>query len=128
RITSNSLEGASLIIVEFELGRDNDQAAQDIRSRIELIRRDLPLEIEPPVVSKFDFSAQPIVSLALASNSVPVPELTRLADEQVRRTIETVSGVGNVDVAGGLLREVRVFIDPTQLQAYGVSTGEVIGA
>ncbi len=128
RITSNSLEGASLIIVEFELGRDNDQAAQDIRSRIELIRRELPLAIEPPVVSKFDFSAQPIISLALASNTMAVPELTRLADEQVRRTIETVSGVGNVDVAGGLLREVRVFIDPTQLQAYGVSTGEVIGA
>lgn len=128
RISSNSLEGASLIIIEFELGRDNDQAAQDIRSRIEGIRRNLPLTMEEPIVSKFDFSAQPILSLALASNVLSVPELTRLADEDVRRAIETVSGVGNVDVAGGLLREVRIFIDPTQLDAYGVSTSEVIGA
>src|SRR5690606_14356041 len=128
RITSNSLEGASLIIIEFELGRDNDQAAQDIRARIEAIRRNLPQGIEEPIVSKFDFSAQPILSLALASNTLSVPELTRLADEEIRRAIETVSGVGNVDVAGGLLREVRVFVDPTQLDAYGISTAEVIAA
>src|SRR5690606_30839149 len=128
RITSNSLEGASLIIIEFELGRDNDQAAQDIRARIEAIRRNLPQGIEEPIVSKFDFSAQPILSLALASNTLSVPELTRLADEEIRRAIETVSGVGNVDVAGGLLRAVRVFVDPTQLDAYGISPAEVIAA
>ena len=128
RITSMSLEGVSQVVVEFELGRDGDQAAQDIRARVELVRRDLPLDIEPPVVQKFDFSATPIISLALASTRVPVPELTRIADEQVRRQLESVSGVGSVQLAGGLLREVRVFIDPAQLQALGVSASEVIGA
>ncbi len=128
RITSVSLEGVSQVIVEFELDRDGDQAAQDIRSRVELVRRNLPLQIEPPVVQKFDFSAAPILSLALASNNVPVPELTRLADEDVRRRLESVSGVGSVQIAGGLLREVRVLIDPAQLQSLGVTTQEVLGA
>ncbi|HSJ08875.1 MAG TPA: efflux RND transporter permease subunit, partial [Longimicrobiales bacterium] len=128
RITSISLEGVSQVIVEFDLSRDGDLAAQDIRTRIDLVRRQLPADIDPPVVQKFDPSALPIVSLALASNTLGVAELTRLADEQVRRALESVDGVGNVQIAGGLLREIRVFIDPSQLQAYGVSPGEVMAA
>ena len=69
RITSQSLEGISLVTVEFELDRDPDVASQDIRSKIETIRRDLPADIDPPVVQKFDPAAQPIVSLALSSAS-----------------------------------------------------------
>jgi HAE1 family hydrophobic/amphiphilic exporter-1 len=128
RITSISLEGVSQVIVEFDLGRDGDQAAQDIRSKIDLIRRQLPLDIDPPVVQKFDPAAAPIISLALASNSLGVAELTRLADEDVRRRLESVSGVGNVQLAGGLLREIRVYIDPSQMQSYGVSVAEVMAA
>jgi HAE1 family hydrophobic/amphiphilic exporter-1 len=128
RITSISLEGVSQVIVEFDLGRDGDQAAQDIRSKIDLIRRQLPLDIDPPVVQKFDPADQPIISLALASNTLGVAELTRLADEDVRRRLESVSGVGNVQLAGGLLREIRVFIDPSQMQSYGVSIEEVMAA
>jgi HAE1 family hydrophobic/amphiphilic exporter-1 len=128
RITSISLEGVSQVIVEFDLGRDGDQAAQDIRSKIDLIRRQLPTDIDPPVVQKWDPAAEPIVSLALASNTLGVAELTRLADEDVRRRLESVSGVGNVQLAGGLLREIRIFIDPAQMQSYGVSVEEVMGA
>ena len=79
RITSISLEGVSQIIVEFDLGRNGDQAAQDIRARIDAVRRDLPEDIEAPVVQKFDPSAQPILSLALSSSTLGVPELTRLS-------------------------------------------------
>jgi hydrophobic/amphiphilic exporter-1 (mainly G- bacteria), HAE1 family len=128
RITSVSLESVSQVIVEFDLDRDGDQAAQDIRSRIDVIRRQLPVDINPPVVQKFDPSAQPILSLALASNTMSVADLTRLADEDVRRRLESVDGVGNVQLAGGLRREIRIFLDPTALQAYGVSLPEVIGA
>ncbi|HEX6135454.1 MAG TPA: efflux RND transporter permease subunit [Longimicrobiales bacterium] len=128
RITSISLEGISQVIIEFDLGRDGDQAAQDIRSKIDLIRRQLPQDIDPPVVQKWNPADQPIISLALASNSLSVAELTRLADEDVRRRLEAVNGVGNVQLAGGLLREIRVFIDPAQMQSYGVSIEEVMGA
>jgi len=71
-ITSVSLEGVSQVIVEFQLERKSDAAAQDIRSKIETIRRDLPEDIDPPVVQKLDPAAQPILSLALASTSVPM--------------------------------------------------------
>ncbi|HSK19446.1 MAG TPA: efflux RND transporter permease subunit, partial [Longimicrobiales bacterium] len=128
RITSISLEGVSQVIVEFDLGRDGDQAATDVRSKIDLIRRQLPTDIDPPVVQKFDPADAPIISLALASNTMGVAELTRMADEDVRRRLESVSGVGNVQLAGGLLREIRIFIDPAQMQSYGVSVEEVMGA
>ena len=67
KITSVSLEGVSQVIVEFDLGRAGDQAAQDLRDKIDGVRRNLPQDIEPPVVTKFDPSAQPIISLALSS-------------------------------------------------------------
>ena len=92
RITSSSIEGVSLIIVEFELERDGDLAAQDIRARIDLVRRELPVDIEPPLVLKFDPSMQPILSLALSSDELSAAELTSLADETVRRRLEPVTG------------------------------------
>jgi HAE1 family hydrophobic/amphiphilic exporter-1 len=128
RITSNSLEGVSSVVVEFELERDGDLASQDIRARIDQVRRNLPTDIEAPVVQKFDPSAQPILSLALSSGTLSVPELTTLADETIRRQLESVSGVGQVQIAGGLEREIRVNLLPERMQALGVSAQEVLGA
>lgn len=128
RITSISLESVSQVIIEFELGRDVDQASQDIRSKIEAVRRDLPEDIEPPVVQKFDPQAMPIVSLALSSETLPLPELTTLADETVRRKLESVTGVGEVRLTGGLEKEIRVHLDPVRMQAVGVAVPEVMAA
>ena len=128
RITSVSLEGVSQVTVEFELSRSADLGAQDIRSKIETIRRDLPVAIDPPVVQKFDPAAQPIISLALSSNTVPLPQLTALADEDLRRALENVRGVGEVRIAGGLEREIRVYLQPDRLRALGVSVTEVMSA
>ncbi|MDT7857359.1 efflux RND transporter permease subunit [Rubrivirga sp. S365] len=127
-ITSISLEGVSQIIVEFDLDRSSDDAANDIRSKIATVRADLPADIEEPLVQTFDPSAQPIVSLAVSSTALPIQDLTSLADEDIRRQLEAVPGVGEVQVAGGLAREIRVNVDPARLQAQGVSVNEVIGA
>ena len=128
RITSQSLEGVSVIVFEFELDRDGDLAAQDIRAKIEAVRRDLPEDIDPPVVQKFDPASQPIVSLALASDVQPIPALTVLADETIRRQLESVRGVGEVRLAGGLAREVRVNLLPDRMRAVSVSVPEVMAA
>ncbi len=128
KITSNSLEGVSLIVIEFELNRNVDLASQDIRAKIEGIRRDLPEDIEAPVVQKFDPAAQPILSLALQSETLPLVNLTSLADETIRRSLESVRGVGEVRITGGLKREVRVFIDPRKMQSVNVTIPEVMGA
>jgi len=127
-ITSISLEGVSQIIIEFELDRKVDDAAQDVRSKIEGIRRSLPNDIDPPVVQKLDPAAQPIVSLALSSSTIPIVELTTLAEEALRRRLESVSGVGEVRVTGGADREVRVYLRPGRLQALGITVPEVMGA
>lgn len=128
KITSQTLEGVSVVIVEFELGRNGDQAAQDLRSKIEAIRRELPTDIEPPLVQKFDPSSTPILSLALSSTSMPTVDLTTLADQTIRRKLETVSGVGEVRITGGLEREVRVYLQPDQLHALGISVTDVMRA
>jgi len=128
RISSTSLESASLVIIEFDLGRDVDAAAQDVRAKIEAIRSELPLDIEPPQVQKFDPADMPIISLALASETMPLVEQTILADETIRRALETVHGVGEVRITGGVKREVRVFLNPSRMQAVGVTVPEVIGA
>ncbi len=128
RITSVSLEGVSQIVVEFDLGRDVDVASQDIRAKIEGIRRELPADIESPVVQKFDPAAEPIISLALASNTQPIDRLTLLADETIRRRLESARGVGEVRIAGGLEREIRVNLIPNRLQALGVTVPDVMQA
>src|SRR3954471_2743494 len=127
-ITSISLEGVSQIIVEFDLGRDVDVASQDIRAKIEGIRRNLPDEIEAPIVQKFDPSAQPILSLALSSKTQPIDRLTVLADETIRRRLESARGVGEVRIAGGLDRQIRINLMPTRLQGLGVTVPDVMGA
>ncbi len=127
-ITSVSLEGISQVIIEFELTRKSDEAAQDVRSKIETIRGDLPTDIDPPIVQKLDPSAQPILSLALSSSTLPMVDLTSLADETLRRRLEAVSGVGEVRIAGGAAREVRVYLRPGQLRALGVTVPDVMSA
>jgi HAE1 family hydrophobic/amphiphilic exporter-1 len=128
RITSTTLEGASQIIIEFELDRDVDQAAQDVRDKIAAVRRELPADIEEPLVLKFDIAAQPIISLTLSSSTMPIADLTALADETVRRRLEGVTGVGQAQIAGGQEREIRVNLVPDWMQARGVSVTDVMGA
>jgi HAE1 family hydrophobic/amphiphilic exporter-1 len=127
-ITSISLEGVSQVIVEFDLARDVNEAAQDIRAKIEAIRRDLPADIDPPVIQKLDPAAEPIMSLALSSGTQPLVQLTALADEVIRRRLESVDGVGEVRIAGGLEREVRVFLLPARMQALGITVPAIMGA
>ncbi len=127
-IWSYSSEGVSQVIVFFELERDVDEAAADVRSKLEAVRRDLPTDIEAPVVNKFDPMAQPILSLSVSSETVPIDQLTTLADETVRRSIESVSGVGEVRLTGGLQRQIRVSLFPDRMQARGITVNEVIGA
>ena len=128
KITSISLEGVSQVIVEFQLTRNVDLAAQDLRSKIDGIRRNLPTGIDPPVVQKIDFGAMPIISLALSNPQVPLVKLTALADETVRRRLESVAGVGEVRISGGLKREVRVYLQPARMEALGITVPQVEAA
>jgi HAE1 family hydrophobic/amphiphilic exporter-1 len=126
-ITSSSLEGLSLIFIEFELNVDEMDAQQDVRAKIETIRADLPTDIDPPLVLRYDLSEIPILSLALRSETRSTRELTNLADEVIRRELEAVEGVGQVNLLGGEKRAIAVELDPERLAAHAISIQQVMG-
>ena len=86
-LTSSSREQGSIITIEFELDRDVDEAANDVRERVSRIRGNLPQEIEEPVVSKVDANAQPIVWLAVSSDSYSALEISDIADRVLKERI-----------------------------------------
>src|SRR5688572_12134364 len=98
RVMSTSSEGFATIFVEFNLGTKIMDAQADVRSKIDAIRLDLPSDIDPPIISRADPSAQPIMSLAVQGDGWRLRELTRLAEEMVSKRIENIPGVGNVTV------------------------------
>jgi hydrophobic/amphiphilic exporter-1 (mainly G- bacteria), HAE1 family len=126
RMTSNSLDSFGNIVVEFVFEKDPQQATQEIRDEISGIRNQLPIEMEEPILTRFDPQDQPIVSLTLSSAGLNGAELTRLADPDITRRLRGIPGVASVDLAGGIERELVVEIRPRDLQASGVSVAQVV--
>lgn len=125
-VGSISREGVSQVWVEFELGVRIDDAAQEARSKIAAIRGDLPPTIADPVIEKLDFSALPVMSVAVRSTALPLRDLTTLADRRVKRRLENIAGVGRVDLVGEATREIRVEVDPARLEALGLDVSEIV--
>src|SRR4051795_4198868 len=117
-------EGNARITLKFVLERDINDAAQDVREKVAQAVRDLPPEVQPPVITKVDPDADPVVSFAL-SGSLPLQALTEIADKQIRRAIETVDGVGEVTISGGQAREIHVVLDVGKLNAHGLTVDRV---
>lgn len=117
-------EGSANIIVTFVLERDIGEAAEDVREKVQQAMRKLPPNVLPPTVAKADPDSDPVITLAV-HGSRPVRELTEIADKQIRRAIETVDGVGGVDISGGRNRQINVMLDLDKLNAYNLSAQEV---
>lgn len=126
-ITSTSQDGISVVGLEFELGTDIDTAAADVREKVDSIRRQLPNEIDPPSVTKADFSAQPVISIAM-EGPIPARDLRHLADEVVKDRLARVSGAAAVSVSGGDLREVQVLVNKARLDAYDLTINDIATA
>src|SRR5881409_1239286 len=118
-LRSISGSGAVIVIVTFNLNRQIDVAAQDVRDKVAIAVRNLPREILPPIISKFDNDQAPVVTIAL-SGERSLRELTEVADKTVRPLLERSTGVGEVRIVGGLPRAVNVWVDPDRLAAYQI--------
>ncbi|HXW07550.1 MAG TPA: efflux RND transporter permease subunit, partial [Vicinamibacterales bacterium] len=116
--------GISLVLPVFELDRDIDAAAQDVRDRVSGMLNQLPRDTQPPVVGKFDNDSAPILTIAVSGDRT-LRELTEIADKVVRRALERSSGVGEVIVVGGLERAINIWIDAERLAAYRLPITEV---
>ncbi len=118
-LQSVSGSGSSFVTVTFELSRDIEAAAQDVRDRVGTVLRNLPRDADPPTVSKSDNDLSPVLTIAL-SGQRSQRELTELADKIVKVQIERSVGVGQVDVVGGLERAINIWIDADRLAAYKI--------
>ncbi|HSJ05563.1 MAG TPA: efflux RND transporter permease subunit [Longimicrobiales bacterium] len=124
-LMSYSQENVSMVIVQFDLGVDVDQAAIDVRDRVETVRGQMPSTVETPVVQKFDIGALPIMNLAL-SGPQGVDVLYELADEDFRERLSRVDGVAGIDIVGGRAREVEVLVSQERLEAYGATLDDIV--
>ncbi len=120
-------EGSANIIVTFVLERNIGEAAEDVREKVQGAMRKLPPNVLPPTVQKADPDSDPVITMAV-SGARPVRELTEIADKQIRRSLETVDGVGGVDITGGRSRQINLFLDLDKLNAYHLSAQEVRAA
>jgi hydrophobic/amphiphilic exporter-1 (mainly G- bacteria), HAE1 family len=123
-LRSTSSEGVSLVFVTFELERDLDSAAQDVRDKINRALPNLPDNIEQPTIEKLDPDASPIMTISIASNR-SLREMTEYADKTLRRQIESINGVGQVLIVGGRKRQVNVYLDGDKLRAYNLTVAQV---
>src|SRR5438270_1341225 len=118
-LRSVSVQGNSIVLATFNLNRDIDTAAQDVRDRVSTVVRNLPPDAKPPVISKFNNDSTPVLTIAL-SGQRSVRELTEYGDKVVKVQLERAGGVGAVDVVGGLDRAINVWVDSERLAAYKI--------
>jgi HAE1 family hydrophobic/amphiphilic exporter-1 len=126
-VTSTSQEGVSTVGVEFYLGTDLDTATNDVREKVDAAAFELPTDMDPPVIEKFDVSAMPVMEIALYSPR-PAQDLRRIADDVIKDRLGRLAGVGAVRVVGGDVREILVSVDKDELQAYGLSIDDIVAA
>jgi len=124
-ITSSSQEQVSRITVEFNLRRDVDESANDVRDRVSRVRGSLPRDAEEPIVAKQDVNAQPIIWIAVSGQNADPLLLTDVAENILSERIQRLEGVGAVFVGAGRRYAMRVWIDPQRLAAYGLTVADV---
>jgi hydrophobic/amphiphilic exporter-1 (mainly G- bacteria), HAE1 family len=128
KIQGEARDGYAAITTFFLFSKDLQTATQEIRDAINLKRNDLPPEMKEPILQKFSPTDVPIVTLSLSSTELSSPQLTLLADPGVTRELRSISGVANVEVIGGVKREMMIELRPQALQTHNVSVGEVVAA
>jgi hydrophobe/amphiphile efflux-1 (HAE1) family protein len=124
-ISSNVGDGVSVTVVEFQLETSVDRAVNDVRDAVTKIRTELPQSIEEPLIQRIDIEGMPIATYAAAAPSMTPEELSWFIDDRVIRQLQSVRGVAQVTRQGGVDREIRVSLDPSRLQALGITAAEV---
>ena len=118
-------EGTGNITIKFVLERDINDAANDVREKVSAAMLNVPPQLLPPVITKVDPDSDPVMSVVVSSDSMSLRTLTEIADKQVKRAVEAVNGVGEVDLGGGRAREIHIVVDLEKLNSYGLSIDQV---
>jgi len=123
-ISSTSSEGSVTLNIRFVEGTDTNQAAMDVDRRISSIRRRLPVDMDAPNVTKADVTAIPVMNIALSGNR-SLAELFDIGNDTILPRLQSVDGVADAQLVGGLQREIQVKINAERLRAYGISLTSV---
>ena len=126
-VYSIAQEGLSIVFLELQLGEDVDIASIDVKDKIDAIRRDLPDDIDDPVVQKFEFGAQAIINLSV-TGSLPLEDLYLIADNTIKQELLKIPGLATVDIVGAKVREIQVNLSAQLLRAYQISPLQVVMA
>ena len=125
-VTSSSSEGRASVRLRFSYGLDLDEAAAEMRTRIDRRRSTLPDDIEPPTLYKYDVSQYPIMYLTVASPTMDAKELRFFAEKNLQYRLERAPGVAATNVRGGLRRQIHVNLSLKKLRALNLSVNEVV--
>ena len=126
QLNSTASEGSGTVRLNFAWGVDLNDAADEVRTRMDRVRGRLPTEADPPSISKFDASAQPIMTVGVESDKYDRVTLRELAENDLARRLEKVEGVASVTVDGGLRRQVRVELSKEKITALDLSVDRII--
>jgi HAE1 family hydrophobic/amphiphilic exporter-1 len=127
-MTSTSSTGRTRIVLQFKLERNIDAAAQDVQSALSQTARQLPDGIDPPQLRKSNPSDAPVMHLALSSKTIALPQLNLFANDRVALRLQSVDGVGQIDVTGAQRYAVRLYVNPQALAARKLSFDQVVSA
>ncbi|GEM62020.1 acriflavin resistance protein [Sphingobacterium faecium NBRC 15299] len=128
-ISSSSNQGTSNITVEFNLGKNLEEAANDVRDKVSQAVRSLPQDIDaPPVVSKADADSEPIITMTVQSSEKNILELSDYAENTISQRLQTIPGVSSVQIWGQKKYAMRLWLDPVKLNSYGVTVLDVRSA
>jgi multidrug efflux pump subunit AcrB len=123
-LRSISAQGTSFVIATFNLDRNIDVAAQDVRDRVATVVRDLPRDVDPPIIAKFNNDSSPVMTVALSADR-SARELTEMADKIVKPLLERSTGVGEIQIVGGLGRAINIWVDADRLAAYQIPITQI---
>ena len=127
KIRSVSAENVSQVIIQFNFDEDADRSVQAVRDKVSRLAALLPKEAEAPSIEKFDMGAGPVLTLAI-SGPGRVDEVTKLAKDGVKTPLQSVPGVGGIDIIGGAEREIKVWVDPMKLDGASLAVTDLLGA
>lgn len=126
QVISQSSEGLSTIIVEFNLDVSSAVAAQDVRDKISSVSAQFRDEIQDPVVERYDPTANAIMSIVFESENLSLRDLSSYLEQRITPQLRTISGVGAVNLLGDAQRQIRIEVDPHKLQSFGLGIDQVI--
>jgi hydrophobe/amphiphile efflux-1 (HAE1) family protein len=124
-LTSSSRDGGSSITVEFQIGVDMEAAANDVRDRVSRARRNLPPDVDPPIVVKSDADSSPIYVMTVQSDKRNLLQLTELANNMLKERLQTIPGVSEIRIYGQKSYAIKLYIDPLKLAAYKLTPLDV---